>query len=78
MTIGEDGHNHINDYRTSNSAMLRRRQTPVVQCLEERFADFQGGIDPDTIEPLQVVKYRSNQEVSELMSSDEHSSRELF
>ncbi|UJR17517.1 hypothetical protein I4U23_004412 [Adineta vaga] len=50
------------DYRTSATASIERHETPVVKCIEERFARFQGNIDIDHLEPLQVVKYTSDQE----------------
>lgn len=50
-------------HRSSTSAYIQRRQTTVVQCIEQRFAQFQGDIDPLRIEPLQVVKYESHQQV---------------
>ncbi len=52
-----------NDYRSSSTAHLERSQTPVVKCIEQRFAQFQGDVDPLRLEPLQVVKYEPNQEV---------------
>ncbi|CAF1015938.1 unnamed protein product [Adineta ricciae] len=36
--------------------------TAVVKCIEERFARFQGNLDLEYLEPLQVVKYTSEQE----------------
>ncbi|CAF1221209.1 unnamed protein product [Adineta steineri] len=44
----------INKYRTSSSAFIRPHQTPVVQCIERRFAQFQGDVNVQCIEPLQV------------------------
>ncbi|CAF0868435.1 unnamed protein product [Adineta steineri] len=44
----------INKYRTSSSAFIRPHQTPVVQCIERRFAHFQGDVNVQCIEPLQV------------------------
>jgi hypothetical protein len=52
-----------NSYRSSNSAYIGRSQTPVVKCIEQRFAQFQGNIDLLRIEPLPAVKYDHNQEV---------------
>ncbi|CAF3806956.1 unnamed protein product [Adineta steineri] len=54
----------INKYRTSSTAIIQRHQTPIVQCIERRFAQFQGGVDVDCIEPLQVVKYANDQQVA--------------
>lgn len=54
----------VADDRTSTSASIRRHSTPIVKCLEERFAAFQGGIAINMIEPLQVVKYTPGQQVS--------------
>ncbi|CAF1672135.1 unnamed protein product [Adineta ricciae] len=51
-----------NDYRTSWTADIERHETPVVKCIEERFARFQGNLDLEYLEPLQVVKYTSEQE----------------
>jgi hypothetical protein len=51
------------NYRSSSTAYLGRSQTPVVKCLEQRFAQFQGDIDPLRLEPLQVVKYGPNEQV---------------
>ncbi|CAF4246392.1 unnamed protein product, partial [Adineta steineri] len=45
----------INKYRTSSSAFIRLHQTPIVQCIERRFAQFQGDVDVQCIEPLQSV-----------------------
>ena len=42
---------------------MKRRQTPIVKCLEQRFAQFQGDIDIERLEQLQVVKYTPGQEV---------------
>lgn len=58
-----DGTNSVIKYRKSSLALIRRRQTPIVKCIEQRFSEFQGFIDVSTIEPLQVVKYRDDQEV---------------
>lgn len=54
-----------NNFRTSSTADLERHETPLVECLERRFAQFQGGIDVENLEPLQVVRYTSGQEVVE-------------
>ncbi|UJR17789.1 hypothetical protein I4U23_004688 [Adineta vaga] len=51
-----------NNYRTSWTADIERHETPIVKCLEERFVRFQGNIDLEYLEPLQVVKYTSDQE----------------
>ena len=52
-----------NNYRTSSTADLERAETPVVKCIEQRYAQFQGNINVEYIEPLQVVQYTSDQEV---------------
>ena len=52
-----------NNYRTSSTADLERAETPVVKCIEQRYAQFQGNINVEYIEPLQVVQYASDQEV---------------
>ncbi|CAF1016299.1 unnamed protein product, partial [Adineta ricciae] len=51
-----------NNYRTSSTADLERAETPVVKCIEQRYAQFQGNINVEYIEPLQVVQYTSDQE----------------
>ncbi|UJR24562.1 hypothetical protein I4U23_005937 [Adineta vaga] len=51
-----------NTHRTSSTASIQRHETPIVQCIEERFVQFQGNIDIEQLEPLQVVKYTSDQE----------------
>jgi hypothetical protein len=62
--IQANGSSLVDDnYRSSSTAYLSRSQTPVVKCIEQRFAQFQGDIDPQRLEPLQVVKYEPNQEV---------------
>jgi hypothetical protein len=62
--IQANGSSLVDDnYRSSSTAYLNRSQTPVVKCIEQRFAQFQGDIDPRRLEPLQVVKYEPNQEV---------------
>jgi hypothetical protein len=53
----------MNKNRTSSSALLDRNRSPVVACIERRFAQFQGDLDVDCIEPMQVVKYTSDQQV---------------
>lgn len=58
-----DGSRSIDEYRSSTSAYIQRHQTHLVTCLEQRFAQFQGGIDLQRMEPLQVVKYIDNQQV---------------
>lgn len=55
------------DYRSSSTAYLNRAQTPIVKCIEQRFARFQGDIDPTRIEPLQVVRYNRYEEVRVLI-----------
>ncbi|CAF1064300.1 unnamed protein product, partial [Adineta ricciae] len=53
---------HDKPYRTSSTAFIDRRETPVVECIEHRFAQFQGNLHPEYVEPLQVVKYTFGQE----------------
>ncbi|CAF1079963.1 unnamed protein product [Adineta ricciae] len=48
-------------FRLSSTTYLQRAGTPIIKCIEKRFAKFQGNINPLQIEPLQVVKYQSNQ-----------------
>jgi len=57
----------LNSYRTSTTADIERHETPIVRCLEERFAQFQGNIDLERLEPLQVVKYIESQEVQNIL-----------
>ncbi|CAF0743042.1 unnamed protein product [Adineta steineri] len=57
-----DGKVAVSKNRTSSTAAIKRHQTPVVQCIERRFAQFQGDVDVDCIEPFQVVKYTNDQE----------------
>ena len=65
--------------RTSHSAYLNRHQTHPVRCLERKFAQFQGGIDVDRLEPFQIVKYVDNQQVIyALMSTETVDSLVLF
>ncbi|CAF1591576.1 unnamed protein product [Adineta ricciae] len=61
-TIYENGKFVRNPHRTSWTADIERHETPVVKCIEERFAHFQGNLDLEYVEPLQVVKYTSDQE----------------
>lgn len=62
-----EGVRTYDDYRTSTSANLRRQHTPVVKCLEQRFAEFQGNIDVRCVERFQVVKYIPGQQVWEII-----------
>ncbi|CAF4070433.1 unnamed protein product [Adineta steineri] len=57
-----DGKVAVSKNRTSSTAAIKRHQTPVVQCIERRFAQFQGDVDVDCIEPFQVVKYTNDQQ----------------
>ncbi|CAF1367860.1 unnamed protein product [Adineta ricciae] len=60
--INNDGSPAVDDNsRVSSTAFLQRSQSPILECIEKRFAAFQGNINPLQIEPLQVVKYQSNQ-----------------
>ena len=69
MTRDEhDGSHYFNKDRTSTSAYINRHQTYLVKCLARRFAQFQGGIDVQRMEPFQVVKYIDNQEVKYLFN----------
>ncbi|CAF1036176.1 unnamed protein product [Adineta steineri] len=61
--LASDGKYYINDNRTSRSTEIRRHQTPIVECIERRFAQFQGDIDVEHMEPLQVVEYTSGKQV---------------
>ena len=62
-TIYENGEFVRNPHRTSWTTDIERHETPLVKCIEERFARFQGNLDLEHVEPLQVVKYTSDQEV---------------
>lgn len=63
QTVQSNGSTAASDYRTSNTAYLGRSSTPIVKCIEQRFAQFQGNIDLLRLEPLQVVRYEPNQQV---------------
>jgi hypothetical protein len=63
MTYEDNGTYSVNKRRTSISAGIKRHQTPIVRCIEQRFAQFQGDVDIDCLEPLQVVKYTADQQV---------------
>ncbi|CAF4278616.1 unnamed protein product [Adineta steineri] len=63
LILEPDGTVTISKNRTSSTAFLKRHQTPILQCIERRFAQFQGDVDVDSIEPVQVVKYTNDQEV---------------
>ncbi|CAF0750126.1 unnamed protein product [Adineta ricciae] len=58
----DDGKPSYGQYRTSSTTTIKRHRTPVIKCIEQRFAQFQGNIDIDRIEPLQVVKYTHEQQ----------------
>ncbi|CAF0713078.1 unnamed protein product [Adineta steineri] len=62
MVFEENGTHSINEYRTSSSAEIKRHQTPIVKCIEQRFAQFQGDVDIECLEQLQVVKYKVDQQ----------------
>ena len=64
----DDGKPSHGQYRTSSTATIKRHRTPVIKCIEQRFAQFQGNIDIDRIEPLQVVKYTHEQQVCHLQN----------
>ena len=57
-----------NKHRTSLTATIQRQQTFLVKCIEQRFAHFQGNIDLHFLEPLQLVKYTNDQQVSSFRS----------
>ncbi|CAF1520445.1 unnamed protein product [Adineta steineri] len=57
-----DGKRILNEHRTSSTAKLQPHGTPIVKCIEQRFAEFQGNVDIEYLEPLQVVKYVETQE----------------
>ncbi|CAF0924391.1 unnamed protein product [Adineta steineri] len=63
LILEPDGTITISKNRTSSTAFLKRHQTPILQCIERRFAQFQGDVDVDSMEPVQVVKYTNDQEV---------------
>ncbi len=56
----------VDDFRTSTSWNIKRNQTPIVECIERRFAQFQGDIDIERMEQLQVVKYVHDQQVNKI------------
>ena len=64
INVDQDGSESFSDYRTSHSAYINRHKTHLVRCLERRFAQFQGGIDVERLEPFQIVKYVDNQQVN--------------
>ncbi|CAF1331793.1 unnamed protein product [Adineta steineri] len=51
------------DHPTSSSTNIKRHATSIVNCIEQRFAQFQGDMDAKRIEPLHIVKYTSNQQM---------------
>ncbi|CAF1314880.1 unnamed protein product [Adineta ricciae] len=61
MILTNDGNADRSKVRTSTTAPLERQHTPIVKCIEQRFAQFQGDLDVECIEPLQVVKYDADQ-----------------
>lgn len=61
--VNEHGSIAVDDYRVSSSAILKRQQTPVVECIERRFSEFQGFISLETMEPLQIVRYFDDEQV---------------
>ncbi len=63
MTSQDNEKCSVSDIRTSSSAFISRHQTPIIECIERRFAQFQGDVDIECVEPLQVVKYTSDQQV---------------
>ncbi|UJR18117.1 hypothetical protein I4U23_005017 [Adineta vaga] len=74
-TMNDDGSFKVNEYRTSSSALIEHHQTPIIECVERRFAQFQGDVDVDCIEELQVVKYTSGQQYKphyDWLSNPEH------
>ncbi|CAF1415016.1 unnamed protein product [Adineta steineri] len=58
----KDGILVLDKHRTSSTASIERHETPIVKCIEQRFAEFQGNVDVEYLEPLQVVKYVETQE----------------
>ena len=71
MILTNDGNADRSKVRTSTTAPLERQHTPIVKCIEQRFAQFQGDLDVECIEPLQVVKYDADQHVSRLIRFSE-------
>jgi hypothetical protein len=53
--------NKKDEQRTSSSAFMARSQDVVMECIEQRAADFVG-IDREQLEGLQVVWYRIGQQ----------------
>lgn len=54
---GADRSDSLDEDRISTSAYLNRHQTYLVQCLEQRFAQFQGRIHLQRMELFQIGKY---------------------
>ena len=63
-----DGKLISDKHRTSSTADIKRHQTPIVKCIEERFAQFQGNIDIERLESLQVVRYNPSEEVIDIFN----------
>lgn len=62
--VGKESGRVANDARTSWSTFLRRRETAIVRCVEERAAAV-ARVPLSYMESLQVVWYRDGQEVEE-------------
>ncbi|KAK5655254.1 hypothetical protein OQA88_5821 [Cercophora sp. LCS_1] len=64
----EDGREeYAPDVRSSSTSILHADQhmnDPVVRCIVNRAATFQGYLSPSLVEPLQVVRYRQSEHFS--------------
>ena len=67
MIHDDKGKRSYDQYRTSSSASIRRHQTSMVKCIEKRFAQFQGDINVERLEPFQIVKYTPDQQVCDIL-----------
>ncbi|CAF1562035.1 unnamed protein product, partial [Adineta steineri] len=65
--VGNDGTRVLDERRTSSSGFIERHETPIVKCIEQRFAEFQGNVDVEHLERLQVVKYLESQEACNIL-----------
>ncbi|CAF0824584.1 unnamed protein product [Adineta steineri] len=65
--VGNDGTRVLDERRTSSSGFIERHETPIVKCIEQRFAEFQGNVDVEHLERLQVVKYLQSQEACNIL-----------
>lgn len=54
----KSGENKMDHVRTSSSSYLNRGQTAIIQDVERRALQVFGGLPPDCVERLQVVRYQ--------------------